>query len=156
MHRTKTVCANQQLLGQEYEHINTTLSRCNYPDWVFHRLQAKMDYKLSLQHCNNNHNPHRDTNKNKGICIVVPYSKGLSESFKNICGKVGVQVYFKGSNTVKDLLVAPKDRDSIFNKGGVIYRYRCDHPGCTMVYIGETGSKFGDRYKEHLSIPPHL
>ena len=38
-----------------------------------------------------------------------------------------VQVHLKGNNTVKDLLVAPKDRDSIVNKGSIIYRYKCDH-----------------------------
>ena len=34
-----------------------------------------------------------------------------------------VQVHIKGSNTIKDLLVAPKDKDTITNKGEVIYRY---------------------------------
>ena len=71
---------------------------------------------------------HRDTNKNKDIFIVVPYSKGLSENFKNICGKGGVQVHFKNNNTVKDLLVDLRDRDNVLNKGCVIYRYKCDHP----------------------------
>ena len=28
--------------------------------------------------------------------LVVPYTKGLSESFKNICGKYEIQTYFKG------------------------------------------------------------
>ena len=27
--------------------------------------------------------------------VVVPYTKGLSESFKKICGKYGIQTYFK-------------------------------------------------------------
>ena len=85
-----------------------------------------MDYKLSIQHFNNNPNPQRDTNTNKNLFIVVPYSKGLSESLKNICGKVGGKAYFKGNNTIKDLLVAPQDRDSNVNKGGVIYRYKYD------------------------------
>ena len=103
------------------------LSWCKYPDWVLHSLQTKMDYKLSIKHCNNNPNPQRDTNTNKHTFIEVPYSKGLNKSFKNICGKVGVQVHFKGNNTVKDFLVAPKDRGSIVNKGGVIYGYnKCD------------------------------
>ena len=66
---------------------------------------------------------------------------------------MGVQVHFKGNNTIKDLLVTPKDKDSITNKGGVIYRYKCDHLGCTMEYIGETGRTFGDRYKDHLRVP---
>ena len=79
----------------------------------------------------------------------MPYSIGLSESFRNICEKAGVQVHFKGSNPVKELLVAPKEKD-ICNKGGVIYRYRCDHQGYTMEYIGQTGRNFGDRHKENL------
>ena len=95
----------------------------------------------------------QDINKTKDIFIVVPYSRGLSESFKNVCVKAGIQVHFKGNNTIKDLLVAPKDRDSITNKGGVIYSNKCDHPGCTMGYIGETGRNFGDRYREHLRAP---
>ena len=53
----------------------------------------------------------------------------------------------------KELLVAPKDKDSIYNKGGVIYRYRCEPPGCTIEYTGETGSNFSDRYKEHVRAP---
>ena len=66
---------------------------------------------------------------------------------------MGVQVHFKGNNTVKDLLVASKDRDNIVNKGGVICRYNHDHPGCTMENIGESGRNFGDGYKEHLRVP---
>ena len=150
--RAKTVCSDQQLLGQEYQHIKTALSRYKYLEWVFHGLQTKMDYKLSLQHCNNNPNPYRDTNTNKDTIIVVPYSKGLSKSFKNICEKVGVQVHFKGNNTDKDLLVAPKDRNSIVIKGSVIHRYKCDYPVCTMEN-GRNRQKFWDRYKEHLRAP---
>ena len=53
----------------------------------------------------------------------------------------------KGDNAMKDLLVAPKDKDNISSKGGVIYRYKCHHLGCTVEYIGDTGRIFGDRYK---------
>ena len=41
--------------------------------------------------------------------MVVPYVKGLSESLENVCRKHGVQVYCKGGNTIKSLLMAPKD-----------------------------------------------
>ena len=42
--------------------------------------------------------------------ITVPYMKGLSESIKNTCKRYGIPVYFKGGKTIKDLLVAPKDK----------------------------------------------
>ena len=59
--------------------------------------------------------------KNSGNSIqkphmVIPYYKGISESIKKTCSKHGVQVYFKGGNTIKNLLVAPKDQDTIQKK----------------------------------------
>ena len=53
---------------------------------------------------------------------MVPHIQGLGESFNNICNKMNIQVYFKGGNTIKNLLVAPMDKDSITQKSGVIYR----------------------------------
>ena len=40
--------------------------------------------------------------------------------------KYGVEVHFKGGLTIKNLLMAPKDKDHILKKSGVIYRYSCD------------------------------
>ena len=44
--------------------------------------------------------------------------QGLGESFKRTCGKYGVPVYFKGGQTIKGLLVAPKDIDHHQQKVG--------------------------------------
>ena len=48
--------------------------------------------------------------------IVIPYYQGISQSMKKTCSEYGVQVYFKGSNTIKNLLMAPKDQDDIQKK----------------------------------------
>ena len=45
-HGAHTVCSNQQLLGQEQQHIWTVQSRVNYQDWVFHSIQAKLNNTL--------------------------------------------------------------------------------------------------------------
>ena len=78
------------------------------------------------------------TNNNNGNNIhkVVPYTRGLIGSFKSICSKHGLQVHFRGSNTIKNLLMAPKDNDKDLNpniwqlvfgnvsvKGWIIYCY---------------------------------
>ena len=60
------------------------------------------------------------------------------------------KVYFKGGRTIKDLLVAPKDKDHITNKSGIIYRYKCDRLECDEEYTGESARTFGERFKEHL------
>ena len=85
--------------------------------------------------------------------MVVPYFKGVSESLKKICGKHGVQVYFKGGNTIKSLLMAPKDQDPILRKSGVIYSFKCGRVDCEEEYIGESSRSFGERFREHQKAP---
>ena len=85
--------------------------------------------------------------------IVIPYTKGLCESIKKICGRYGIQTHFKGGRTIKNLLVSPKDKDPMVNQSGAIYWYQCGDLGCDDEYIGETARTYGERYKEHLNAP---
>ena len=79
---------------------------------------------------NRNNNRTNRNNTNSRASITVPYNKGLSESFKNIGKKFGIQVHFKSRRTLKEELVAPKDKDHITKKSGVIYRFKCDRLEC--------------------------
>ena len=49
--------------------------------------------------------------------------------------------------------MAPKDKDPILKKNGVIYRYKCDRDGCEDEYIGESARTFAERFKEHQKAP---
>ena len=84
---------------------------------------------------------------------MVPYIQGLGERFKRTCNNKGIQVHFKGTNTIKTFLMAPKDRYNKLQKSGVIYKFKCPHINCPKEYIGESGRIFGDRLKEHLRAP---
>ena len=53
--------------------------------------------------------------KSKGH-IVIPYTQGLCESIKRICGRYGIQTHFKGGSTIKNLLVSPKDKDPMVSQ----------------------------------------
>ena len=70
-----------------------------------------------------------------------------------ICRKHGVNMYFKGGNTTKDLLVHPKDRDTILQKIGMIYRFKSGRANCKEEYIGESGRTFAERFREHMKAP---
>ena len=94
-----------------------------------------------------------NNSNNQNPYMVVPNYKGMSEGLKKVCSKHGVQVYFKGGNTMKNLLLAPKDQDAIEKKSGVIYGYRCDRVECDEEYIGESSRAFGERFKEHQKAP---
>ena len=53
----------------------------------------------------------------------------------------------------KPLLIAPKDKDPILKKSGVIYRYKCDTVECDEGHIGESARTFAERFKEHFKAP---
>ena len=85
--------------------------------------------------------------------MVVPYQQGLSERFKNICQKYCVQVHFKGGKAIKDFLMAPKDKDPITIKSGIIYRFTSSKDGCEEEYIGESARTFAEKVQKTLEIP---
>ena len=62
-------------------------------------------------------------------------------------------MHFKGGSIIKDLLVKPKDRDAIWQKGGVIYKNKCGREDCEDKYIERSGRTFAERHKEHMKAP---
>ena len=148
LHRANDICSSQELLEEEEKHIQEALTACQYPMWAINRMKTKMRAPRNIRNRNQENRP-----TCKGS-ITVPYNEGLSETFKNLCKRYGIEVHFKSGKTIKDELVAPKDKDHITNKSGVIYRYKCDQLECDEEYIGETARTFGERFKEHLKAPP--
>ena len=82
--------------------------------------------------------------------VYVTYCKF---AFKRTCKKYGVQVHLKGGLTIRNLLMSPNDKDTIWKKSGVIYRYKCNRVDCEEEYIGESARNFAERFKEHLKTP---
>ena len=111
--------------------VAKVLTKCKYPAWALNRVKIKMK---TLAHKN------KQKNKSCNIghqqqpypYIVMLYYKGLSESLNRTCKKYGVQVHFKGGNTIKSLMMAPMDKDPLMKKSGVIYRYKCDRVECEL------------------------
>ena len=105
-HRTQTICSNPQLLQQEEDHLYRALTKCKYPAWALNRIKMKTRNPAHNKNRSNKTNSGRNNNQN--AYIIVPYYKGLSESLKKVCSKHGVQVYFKGGTTIKNLLIGSK------------------------------------------------
>ena len=137
-HTAKTISSEPQLQKKEEDHLCQALQECSYPLWTINRARIKSQNPSRSKIRNNNNQTSKKTTNNKNIHMVVPYQQGLSERIKNTCQKYGVQVHFKGGQTIKDLLMNPKDKDPITNKSGVIYRYKCSEDGCEEEYTGES------------------
>ena len=79
----------------------------------------------------------------------VPYFPGLSESYKKIFKYMPIQVCFRGVNTLKSMLMHPKDKISNDQKKDLVYHWECKADGCNSAYIGEMSRALGERVKEH-------
>ena len=144
-HIAHTVCSTPQLLQEEEEHLFRALTKCKYPTWAIKRARIRSQTLTTTKQ----EEPIKLAQKNKkNLYMVVPYHQGLSERIKRSCNKFGVQVFFKGGQTIRNLLMAPKDKDPITNKSGVIYRFKCSQHGCKEEYIGESARNFAERFKE--------
>ena len=85
--------------------------------------------------------------------VLIPYTHGLAGSFKNTCGKYGIQTYFKGNTTIKQVLMKPKDQDPKDKKSGVIYSFQCNHIACNDKYMGRQQGLLGKDARSTLSNP---
>ena len=157
-HRAQTVCSNLELLKQEKEHMRKALTKCKYRKWALDKVDKMLNRPSSeaIDGVNNqgaNSTPAATREvKSKGH-IVIPYTQGLCESIKKICGRYGIQSHFKGGSTIKNLLVSSKDKDPMVSQSDAIYWYQCGNLTCHDEYIGETSRTFGEIYKEHLKDP---
>ena len=147
--RAQTICSNPHLLQKEEEHLQSALKKCKYPNWALNKIKFKAKKHATTKAPTNRTN----TNNQKKSYIVVPYYSGLRESIKKIGSKYGVQVYFKGGTTIKNLLMSLNDKDPVQKQSGVICRYQHHWVDCDEEYIGESSKTFGERFREHLKPP---
>ena len=145
MDRAENVCSDPEILAKEIDHLSQVLHYNNYPQWMINQ-RGKMEKQDPLIH------PETGNEIQKHFYISVPYFPGLSESFKKIFKYTPVQVCFKGVNTLKSMLMHPKDKISNDQKKDLVYHWECKADGCNSSYIGETSRALGERVKEHSQV----
>ena len=142
MDRAENVCSDPEILAEEVEHLSKVLHYNNYWQWMIDK-QGKSEKNGPLIH------PDRGHEIKKQFYVSVPYFHGLSEAFKKIFKYIAVQVCFKGVNTLKSLLMHPKDKVPNSQKKDIVYHWECQADGCSSSYIEETSRSLGERAKEH-------
>ena len=104
-YRAKNVCSSPKLLAEEMDHLGKVLKYNNYPKWMIDqhgRNSSKSKRRLI--------NLETGNEVKKLVFISAPYFPGLCESFKQLFKYTPVQVCFKGQNTIKLMLMHPKDK----------------------------------------------
>ena len=82
--------------------------------------------------------------------VGLPYMQGTSEALTRVFKAHGVGTYHRPINTIRSILVHPKDKTPDAQKCGLVYQVEC--PECPLTYIGETGRTLATRMKDHLNL----
>ena len=151
------MCSKPEMLQQEKNHLRKGLTKCKYLKWALDKVEKRLNRSTSqvTDGINNqgttSAQPVTNEVKNKGH-IVIPYTQGLCESIKKICGIYGIQTHSKVAVPSKVSWSPPRTKTLWSTKVDAIYWYQCGDLGCDDEYIGETSRTFGERYKEHLKV----
>ena len=138
--RAETLITSEKDRSTEMDHIKTALGANGYKPWILN-LPKKKEKKDP---------PPSETAKRERIHpIALPYINSLSENLQRLFRDHNIPTYHKPFNTLKSLLVNPKDPIKKENQCGLIYHIKCQD--CGKDYIGETGRNLGTRFKEHTS-----
>ena len=127
----------------ELSHVRDALRANNYQEWALH-------VPLHTKKLEDTKPQEREKHQPRPM-LGLPYVEGLSEQLARTYQKHGVNMYHQASNTIRSLLVHPKDKTPKENQCGTIYQITCDvNPDHT--YIGESKRPFSVRFKEHRNL----
>ena len=79
--------------------------------------------------------------------VVLPYLEGLSQRLRWSCEGFGIKTIFKPHRTLRQQLVALKQKSDPKDLSGMVSRIPCKD--YNKVYIAELVRAFADRLKEH-------
>ena len=117
------------------KHLREALKCNGYPDWILHHLRDdninEGEVKRSQELKETSYKE-----RNKKIPVVIPYIKGFSEQIRRVLGIYAIPTYFKPTNTLRELLVKPKDPVSKENVVAPVYKIKYEE--CDATYVGET------------------
>ena len=113
-HRADTVVTDPEDQLSEKEHVKSALRRCGYENWSFKRACTKKQPKVAA----NTDSTKSTTNK---TFVVAPYVQGVSEKVKRVFSSYGISTCFKPHQTLRQILVAPKDKTKIKDQTGVVH-----------------------------------
>ena len=138
LHRAETLCddSNKQ---QELNHVRKVLKNNEYPQ----KSIDKISRKLRQNRGNNSSN----TPSTVSSFVSIPYIAGTSERISRILKRYDVNVAHQPARKLKNEICHLKDRRSVNERAGVVYKLNCRD--CNAVYVGETGRQVEDRMAEH-------
>ena len=132
--RAQALMSSAVTRTQEQHTISKALAQNGYPATFIHcHSQPSQD------------SPSLSQPSNATTSATIPLIKGTTEAIRRVLSPLGIRTTFRPINTLRQLLVHPKDHVPQQERPGVVYRIPCTN--CSRTYIGQTGRP--QRLKEH-------
>ena len=109
LHRADNIITESEDKKAEMQHIKSALHANGYAPWMLSIPNKKVEIQKDK---------HQDKDNKKQPPIGIPYVKGISEPLQRSFKKYGVSIYHKPINTLRQLLVHPKDKTEKEKKTG--------------------------------------
>ncbi len=123
------------------------LKQCGYPKWTITKVKKDIEFKKQQPTAKRVQQKEKNKQTRAKGMVVLPYIKGTTEAIQRVLKKHGIGTSVRPHQTLRQLLVHPKDKIEPKYKSEVVYQIPCKN--CDKSYIGETGRKFDIRLKEH-------
>ena len=127
----------------EISHVRNALRANNYKDWALDVPPARSKKQVTTTD--------KMTTRSTRAMLELPYIQGSSEQLSRTYQSHGVYLFHKPSNTIRSMLVHPKDKTPKEKLCGTIYHISCDDD-ILHTYIGETKRPLSVRFKEHCKL----
>ena len=142
MDRMENIVTEEEDRKEEEKRIRSALKECGYPKWAMDRVKQQITDRPQKPTMTK-----KDNYKNSCGVVIILYVEGVSEKIKRIYSKHDIHTAMKPTNTIKSIIVHPKDKQDIAENSDVVYDVPWD--GYKKSYIRETGRQFRIRLKEH-------
>ena len=137
LNRAENVVTEEEDQRKEKHHVKEALYANGYTEWsmvIPRRKTPTKDTQEPVEH-------------QRKIMIALPYVSTVSHQLQRVFKRYGATAYHKPTNTIRSMIVRPKDSTETSRKTGVIYNIKCKD--CDHEYVGETGRTVATRVHEH-------
>ena len=144
IHTAKHLCSKPEFLAKEIDNLHKVLQDNHYPTHFCQQVKPQ-------QKTNRKPNPSTGIFL-EGTRVIIPYIKGHTEQYRHTLAKHKFRVFYKGTNTMKSLLMHLNDPIPDAQKTDIIYHWKCPANNYTFEYIGETNRSL--KVFETIEIKP--
>ena len=138
--RTNAIVTKEDERLHEISGIRKSLAICGYTNWAWDTANRRNNSNKRSSRKKNSDHP------NKGS-VTVPYIQGVTESFQRLFRSYNIALHVQAQNSLRSLLVAPKDPTHKLHRSGVVYGLK--YADCPASYVGESARPLRTRIREH-------